>query len=651
MWRKWSLLLVLLVCALLGVATISPFSASARDYGFDGVEIAAEILPDGSLHVRETRTFVFDGLFSTVWWQIPDLYSGSVLVANGAEVDYSPVEEINFDPKWRATGGPDGSYFSFDKERNTIYVFFPHRNGSVPVTIDYTVENAVQKYEDVAELYWKFVGPDWQVDSRNVELTVSFPGAADGPVPEGDFRVWAHGPLDGFVRLNSQARTVSASVSRVVSGEFAEVRVVFPTQWVSEIEPGGANSHAFSVLDSILKQEQEAADQANRQRFLMKAALVGPLVFSVFVFLVSGFIWLSGALRRPVFSDKYWRDSPAAGLDGEFGVPPDLHPAAVGFNYERGKFKESIFNACILRLINLGWVSLTPVSGGSNFKKDWVLRSNVEAVSESLHPIDRQVSRIIFYQVADGSPTVKISEFGKFAKKYPALLSMELRVLEKLIKKEAEWAGLTSERLSATPRFILVANLCSAAISIIFMIWVFLDTTRFFSFLAPRSYFDFLLAAAPALAIVVSALASYFSSSFETRSDAGLELHARSKSLRRWLLDFTRLDERPPTDVRVWGTYVTYAVLFGVSKTFVSNLEKLDSDVLQDPRVLSSAQFIGYRSAGAASFTSSPSALLSRSFKRVSFSGFSSRSSGSGSGGGFSSGGGGGFGGGGGGAR
>ena len=47
---------------------------------------------------------------------------------------------------------------------------------------------------------------------------------------------------------------------------------------------------------------------------------------------------------------------------------------------------------------------------------------------------------------------------------------------------------------------------------------------------------------------------------------------ARCKALRNWLRDFSSLDERPPTDVKVWGEFMVYAYLFGVADEAIEQL-------------------------------------------------------------------------------
>ena len=40
-----------------------------------------------------------------------------------------------------------------------------------------------------------------------------------------------------------------------------------------------------------------------------------------------------------------------------------------------------------------------------------------------------------------------------------------------------------------------------------------------------------------------------------------------------WLTDFSSLDERPPTDVKVWGEFMVYAYLFGVADQAIKQLQ------------------------------------------------------------------------------
>ncbi len=64
-----------------------------------------------------------------------------------------------------------------------LKVFIPRVDGDeVTVWVSYMIQGAVMAWPDTAELYWQFIGPDWEEDAENVHLNVTFAGAELGPL-------------------------------------------------------------------------------------------------------------------------------------------------------------------------------------------------------------------------------------------------------------------------------------------------------------------------------------------------------------------------------------------------------------------------------------------------------------------------------------
>jgi len=124
-------------------------------------------------------------------------------------------------------------------------------------------------------------------------------------------------------------------------------------------------------------------------------------------------------------------------------------------------------------------------------------------------------------------------------------------------------------------------------------------------------------------------------------SNNAIEIKAKMEAPRRWLLDFTNLDEAILQDVAPWNRLLVMAVVLGVSKQVMEKLGFAVPDILDDPDFSSTYIWCGAGS-GTSALATSMGAGLSMAF--------STTSSSSGSGDGFSGGGGGGDGGGGGGA-
>ena len=143
-------------------------------------------------------------------------------------------------------------------------------------------------------------------------------------------------------------------------------------------------------------------------------------------------------------------------------------------------------------------------------------------------------------------------------------------------------------------------------------------------------------------AAVLAATAKYYSS--ET-----VELFARCNGLKRWLEDFTNLDEAVPDDLILWNRMLVLAVAFGVSEEV---LRRLADAVPEDRRVDESGgyYFPSYWWFYHHGTLHSPMSEMHEAYQATIHElSSSSDSSGGGFGGGFSGGGGGGVGGGGGG--
>ena len=63
-----------------------------------------------------------------------------------------------------------------------MYVFFDESDSEVTMTLSYSISNFVQVYDDVAEVYWQYIGHGWAVDSDHVTTTLTVPVAAGAQV-------------------------------------------------------------------------------------------------------------------------------------------------------------------------------------------------------------------------------------------------------------------------------------------------------------------------------------------------------------------------------------------------------------------------------------------------------------------------------------
>ena len=192
----------------------------------------------------------------------------------GGAAQWQAMQEVPFQSQWRDSGGPQTvPAWSYDETFNTVYAFFDISDEKVAFELEYVVNNGVRVYNDVAELYWQFVGfrlggglpPMWRPPSR---------------FPCRPARKWwratrcALGATGPWTRKWPSSRTAwwTSMCPGCLPGEYAEARIAFPAEWVSQVDP--SVTYGYDYLDSILAEEQQWADEANARRTLVAVAAV-----------------------------------------------------------------------------------------------------------------------------------------------------------------------------------------------------------------------------------------------------------------------------------------------------------------------------------------------------------------------------------------
>ena len=641
-------LLACLFVALVGIAA-TPSYAYAKSYTMPKVDIAANVGTDGSLNVVEQRTFDFSGDYSAVWWTFTGLPSSSTITINSVSLttasgETTELPEESFVITWRDSGGPGKDAYSVDAPKSTVYAFFDAHDEELTITLDYTVTNGVQAYKDVAEVYWQYVTSQWAEDSQNVTMTLTLPVPKGALVTPGDnVRAWGHGPLSGNLSFNPDG-SLLYQVDRVSSGQFAEARVLFPTPWLTGVGTTSPNYHNEAHLDSVLQDEQELASQANRDRMVALIGIIAAALVSIAALLWAIRLFLKyGKEHSPEFTDTYWRDVPS----------PQDHPAVIARLWRWNKLSADDFTATLMYLSHKGAILINKGS----YKEPWVLDrtrtvddyylTRVPAVADGLtDPIDQKAMDLLFNTVGQGADSIWFGSIEKYGKEHTKEFMEALSTWQGVVTAETNKRDFFEAKGPAMQTLIVAVAILIAAAGIIL--------PAFVGNLVP------LLFAIPVVVALV-----LIASKMPRRSQEGSTLYAKCKALAAWLRDFSSLNERPPTDVKVWGEFMVYAFIFGIAKQVIEELRLKVPELFQADGATGSPTDMGsvapwwfwYSPAYGSSGGIMPSAgdmlqtavnntmHVAQAAASAAAGGFSG---GGGGGGGFSGGGGGGFGGGGG---
>ena len=664
--RAFYLAFAVFVLAVFAVAALAPARAYAKSYTMPQVDITAEVQSDGSLHVVEQRTFDFDGSFTAVWWTHGALPENGALQVNGVSIadlgesgsaesaELQSISETPFNLDWRTAGGPGDTSYSVDAVENTTYVFFHATDTRLLVQYDYTVINGAQIYDDCAELYWKYVTEGWAVDSQNVTCTIALPVPGDvSPVVGEDVRAWGHGPLDGTLAFNDDASSIAYDVSNVSAGSFAEARVVFPVDWLSNASEEALVAHAGEErLDTVLSQEQGWADQANARRMRALALLAGLTLLTLALIVWAFIMFLRyGKEHKATFTDDYWRDVPHKGV----------HPAVIARLYRWNRSSNDDFTATIMHLAHEGYISINrgtyarPSSFGRQEQvADYYITRSSTKTLEGADVIDRKAIEFLFDTVGRHQNSIWLGSISQYGKSHARTFDSKMR----------SWQGQVSAAVGKMSYFEAKGSMLQSTMA---MMGIGYAVAMFIAAFLMVNFW-------PVLFGVIGGVALFAISNFmPRRSQEGLDDYERSRALKRWLKDFSALNERVPLDVKVWGELMVYAYIFGVADEVIRQLRNVVPNLFVQDDAWAASNY-GYvpwycwydhndpvmRSSGMTSFGDAFNTAWSNTVQtahnavaaaEAAASGGSGGgwSSGGGFGGGFSGGGGGGFGGGGGG--
>ena len=634
---------------------MTPCAAFARSFGVDAVSFDAVLEKDGSLDVTEQREYDFSGSFNGIYWDLPrGTYEG-----RDVDAAISGVAVVTADggstPLTESSSGDPGSYSvdaQYDYYRLTIY--WPASDETVTFQVSYELDQLATRWSDVGELYWQYVQADPDADSawHNVKAQVSLSVPDGAQVNPGDnVRAWAHGPLDGTVSFDGDHIVFFSPA--VGTQEYLEMRVTLPQDWLPE-----ASQESEPRLDAILAEEHEWVADANARRRSARLTVWGiPGLLSLMgaaCFVLAGVQKHRSAQHRikARFDDTYFRD-----------VPTKDHPAVLGMLYHNGSLTEKEFTATMC-LTDQGRLGLDPVRaektgffGKAKDKGEWRLVGKGDTFrrpgdnAPGVREIDDAAYNFLFDVVAPRSPqhlgvsgvepSVFTSDFEEVAHAAP----------QDYYDGYHAWSDTVEQVFGQCPYRALSAE-GSAAWGIIGLACIVLTLL-----LAGVG----VLLGVPTLPLALGLCLGFAggvclvladnSEPVYVLTQEGADVMAQLEALKRWLTDFTRLEEAIPTDVVLWNRLLVMATVLGVADKVIEQLKVAMPQLLLDSNFAAYSWYSDMEGLGMPAYVMTNSYEQARSvangelFHDVSNTDLAGSidSSFGGGGGGFSGGGGGGF--------
>jgi uncharacterized membrane protein len=457
-------ILALAVVGVVAAVLASHSPALAKSYRITRVEIEARLQSDGSMVVTEDRTYSFDGSFSYAYRDMP---RGQAVTFDGFEV-YEGER-----PYHLSDSETPGTYWISSSGAGTrITWYYRAEDESRTFGFRYRAHDAVEKHEDAAVLYYKFLSEEWADPQSNVSIRLVPPEQTPG----GDIKQWLHGPLWAESRTTPEGE-VLAYCSRLPARAYLEIRALYPPGLFPD-----ARASAGSVVQGIMAEEAEWAEEANRKR---EAAVERAEArerrhnLGKWIMIAVGLLGIYGWWQ---LYQNFGRRPPLPQfLDINSDVPGDTPPALVGYLLHNRQVTGAGLVGTMLDLARRGFVDLREESvekksfwGGMKDESEyyWDLkRAHWEKHASELREYENSLIAFIFGDLAGGQDSISLNrikkkrtDFIKFFRKWKKGVS-ELGDKEEWFDKASIRGTYYSAALGA------VMMLSAAGAGFIFGIW------------------------------------------------------------------------------------------------------------------------------------------------------------------------------------
>ena len=541
-------------------------SQTLRDLHYDvtlNEDGSADVIETWKIEVYDTNTlFKIFELDDTKYGEITNVRV-SEITSQGKENEFINTGEYAYHVK-------KGGFYALNTSANEFEIAWgvgiEYREDKL-YKISYKITNAIKNYLDCSEFYWQFIGENNGLSAGHITGTIKLPNKVNS---KDDLKVWAHGPLYGNIEIVDN-ETVSFEVGYFPSETMLEVRVATTEKNMFLLNQ---NKVMANKLDSILEEEGKWADDANAERKRLEReekmaeiavyimiGIIAIAIVAVCVLFVFKIIKYAKQLKsvtriKPETEYKYFRDFP-----DEFATPAE---AAYLYYFD----KSSLFTNNLSKVVSATLLSLAlkKVISFVQDEKDKVyivinreMDVTLEDDEKSIYDLLIKIQESLKKKNKNEDAEVKISmkDIEKYAKNHNTTFLSKVECLEKLAKNsEIKKGNYSTDLIAKSQKYqnLSVAYYCIAIFGILFTV-----------FLLPLIL--------GILSLICGVLCSKLSKRFRTLTQKGENEKEQWKGLKRYMEDFSLLNEREVPELIMWEKFLVYATAFGIADKVLKQLK------------------------------------------------------------------------------
>ena len=608
-------IIFILILIVLGTVKSNAGSLYLKELDFK-----AQIKNDGSMDVTETwninigNTNTLYKSFKTDKNKYSSITNVTVKeITNDQEIEFSKSDEWAYHVQkgyYYGTKNKDGDFeigWGVGLDNSRAYKKYQ---------IAYTVKDVITKYNDYAELYWQFVGKDFEINAKEITGTIYLPSNVSN---KEEIRVWGHtAGLNGTIYATDTNR-IEFQINNFINGKYVEVRTLFPTNLIG-------NSRKIKntdILDKAIKEETKWANKANATRDAQKVMneifpiLLKLLIFTINIILI--IVYFRKTIKykkylktlskfKPTTELKYYRDLP-----DENSTPGEAIKTLKLNKITETNFGK-VFSATILDLTLKKYLDIRQEK--NNKEKDIIKIYILKQDSNNLKPSEEMILSFVV-DATKGENSITLKDLEKYIKNNSNKIQNLINMADGIINSE-----LINDEIVDKEMYEKYDKTRAKQIGYI--------TTILVGCFMPVIIVHFII---PIIIFLINAImCGKIAKRLNILTQKGVDLQEQWKGLKKYMEDFSMLDKREVPELIVWEKYLVYATAFGIADKVIKQL-KIVYPNFDEITTMNMATYTYMNVMINTDFNKSFSSAISSSIS-------STYSSGSGGGGGFSGGGG-----------
>lgn len=565
--------IIYLIIWIAGIWILSnPVQASTSDLLLNHLDFQAQIEQDGSMKVTEKWNIRIEDT-NTLYKTFKTDKSKYTSISNVevADITNGNKQILKKQDKW-AYHLPKGNYFggiNEDKQFEIAWgVGLEDTTDTRVYQISYEVKDAIAKYKDYAELYWQFVGQDFEIDAKNITGTILLPSSVTN---KEEIKVWGHTEdLNGEIYA-TDTNQIEFHINQFRAGRYVEVRTLFPTQMIT-MSNRGENKER---LEEVIQEETKWANDANRRREMkettkkMVSIAINVIAIGLSIFGIKSILKNSKKIKtrekfKPSQEIEYYREIPR-----EDATPAEavslLEKQVGGMNnsIQIGK----IFTAILL---DLSVKKIIDFEANDKVITIKIVEENPQGLEKSEQAVFEFLKQAC--QKTEGQITTK--ELEKYIKKSS---SKVLKLSDKIDKttEQALYQKELADKKEKEESTTITVYIIFSAIALIFLIVIFVA-------LMATAMKPFGLIPLAIVTLIQLIVFSVLLGKMNVLTQKGIDENAKWRGLKKYMQDFSMIDKREIPEVVIWEKFLVYATAFGIADKVLKQLKVVYPNIEQE---------------------------------------------------------------------